>query len=39
MRLLHFAKFRIVPHLRRHPALVVARDAARALSATWSAGA
>jgi len=37
MRLLHFAKFRIVPHLRRHPALVVARDAARALSATWSA--
>jgi len=39
MRLLRFTKFRIVPHLRRHRALVVARDAARALSATWSAGA
>jgi CelD/BcsL family acetyltransferase involved in cellulose biosynthesis len=37
MRLLRFTKFRIVPHLRRHRALVVARDAARALSATWSA--
>jgi CelD/BcsL family acetyltransferase involved in cellulose biosynthesis len=37
MRLLRFTKFRIVPHLRRHRALVVARDAVRALSATWSA--
>jgi len=33
MRLLHFTKFRIVPRLRRHRALVVARDAARALAA------
>jgi CelD/BcsL family acetyltransferase involved in cellulose biosynthesis len=37
MRLLRFTKFRIVPHLRRHRALVVARDAVRALSATWNA--
>ncbi len=36
MRLLRFAKFRVVPRLRRHRALVVARDAARALAATWA---
>jgi CelD/BcsL family acetyltransferase involved in cellulose biosynthesis len=36
MRLLRFTKFRIVPRLRRHRALVVARDAARALAATWT---
>ncbi len=35
MRLLRFAKFRIAPRLRRHRALVVARDAARTLAATW----
>jgi len=36
MRLLRFTKFRIVPRLRRHRALVVARDAARALAAAWT---
>ncbi|HEV8703075.1 MAG TPA: GNAT family N-acetyltransferase [Candidatus Polarisedimenticolia bacterium] len=36
MRLLHFTKFRIVPRLRRHRALVVTRDAARVLAATWT---
>jgi len=36
MRLLRFTKFRLVPRLRRHHALVVARDAARAVAATWT---
>jgi len=35
MRLLRFAKFRIVPRLRRQRAVMVARAAARALAATW----
>jgi CelD/BcsL family acetyltransferase involved in cellulose biosynthesis len=36
MRLLRFTKFRIAPRLRRHRALVVARDAVRALAAFWT---
>ena len=36
MRLLRFAKFGIGPRLKGHRLVVVARDAVRAVAATWT---